>query len=119
MIEIYREAVAAPPRTAAQLSRDASESERVMRVAHQVAVDGLIAERELVLGDYNRLLEELGPGRGLIGPKGSLPEELQRALLALSARPALSRALFSALSRVFMAARALARAIPGSSRGSR
>lgn len=119
MIEIYREAAAAPPRTAAQLSRDASDSERVMSAAHQAAVDGLIAERELVLGDYNRLVEELGPGRGLIGPSGSMPEEVQRALLALSARPALSRALFSALSRVFMAARALARAFPGNSRGSR
>jgi glycosyltransferase involved in cell wall biosynthesis len=119
MIEIYREAAVAPPRTTALLSRDAAESERVMSAAHQAAVDRLIAERELVLGDYHQLIEELGPGRGLIGPQGSLPEDAQRALLALSARPGLSHTLFSALSRVFIAVRAFDRGFLRRLRGMR
>jgi hypothetical protein len=111
MIEVYREAAAGPLREAATLSRDAAERERTLLALHQEVVERLIDERELVLGDYNRLIEELGPGRGLLGPQGSLPENVQRALLALGARPALSKALFGALSRVFIAARALNRIV--------
>jgi glycosyltransferase involved in cell wall biosynthesis len=106
----YREAAVAPVRDAATLSRDAAEREQELLDAHQATVRTLIDERELVLRDYDALIEELGPGRGLVGPDGALPESLQRALLALSARPALSRATYGLLSRIFLAARLLARA---------
>ncbi len=43
---------------------------------------------------YDELNAEVGFGLSLIGPHGSLPDDVQRALLALSARPALSRSLY-------------------------
>ena len=107
----YREAAVAPVRDAATLSRDAAERERELLDAHQATVRALIDERELVLRDYNALIEELGPGRGLVGREGALPENVQRALLALSAHPALSRAIYGLLSRIFLSARLLARAL--------
>jgi glycosyltransferase involved in cell wall biosynthesis len=111
MVEVYGEAATAPLRDAARLSRDAVERERVLTSAHDAVVEMLIGERELVLSDYNGLIAELGPGRGLIGRKGALPDDVQRGLLALSARPALSRALFSVFARVFKAMRAVERLI--------
>jgi glycosyltransferase involved in cell wall biosynthesis len=113
MIEVYREAALAPLREAASLSRDAVERERTLTDAHQAVVEVLIGERELVLRDYNELVAELGPGRGLIGPSGSLPEDVQRTLLALSARPALSRPLYGALALLFSVMRATSRALSG------
>ena len=110
MVEVYREAAVAPVRDSATLSRDAVERERTLTSAHEAVTQMLIGERELVLRDYDRLIVELGPGRGLIGPHGSLPENLQRALLALGNRPALSRGLYSTLSRMFVLGRALHRA---------
>lgn len=107
MVEIYREAAVAPVRVAATLSRDTVARERELAAAHQVVVQRLIEERELVLSDYNELLAEVGPARGLIGERGSLPPDLQRALLALSARPGLSGPLFAALAFLFRAARRL------------
>jgi glycosyltransferase involved in cell wall biosynthesis len=111
MVEIYREASLAPARVAESLSRDAVERERTLTAAHAAVAATLIDEREGVLGDYYSLIEELGPGRGLIGSRGSLPEDLQRALLALSARPALSRPLYGALTWLFAGLRALARRV--------
>jgi glycosyltransferase involved in cell wall biosynthesis len=110
-VDVYREAVRAPVRDAATLSRDAVARERELTGAHQSVVQTLIGERELVLRDYNELLAEVGPGRSLVGPRGSLPEDLQRALLALSAHPALSRPLYGLAASAFRAARALARAV--------
>ena len=115
MFEVYREAALAPVRAAATLSRDATEREDEMIAAHERVVETLIGERELVLRDYDELLAELGPGRGLIGPRGSLPDDLQRALLALSARPALSRPLYGGLARMFVAARTIGRVVRGRS----
>jgi glycosyltransferase involved in cell wall biosynthesis len=109
MVEIYREAAIAPVRDAATLSRDAVARERELIDGHQAVVQGLIDERELVLGDYNALLAEVGAARSLVGPGGSLPEDLQRALLALSARPALSRPLYGLAAGAFRLARAAAR----------
>jgi glycosyltransferase involved in cell wall biosynthesis len=109
MIDVYREASVAPVRDAATLSRDAVERERALTDSHEAVVSMLIGERERVLGDYYGLIEEVGPGRGLIGPHGSLPGDLQRALLALSARPALSRPLYAAMSRMFAAGRRISR----------
>ncbi len=111
MIEIYREAVRAPVRVAATLSRDAVARERELTAAHQAVVRMLIDERELVLRDYETLLAEVGAGRSLVGPHGSLPEDLQRALLALSAHPALSRPLYGLAAGVFRFVRTLARAV--------
>jgi hypothetical protein len=110
MVDVYREAVLAPVRDTATLSRDAVAREQELSTAHQAVVQMLIDERELVLGDYDELVDELGPGRGLIGPHGSLPENLQRALLALSAHPALSRPLYGLAAAVFRVTRAVARA---------
>jgi glycosyltransferase involved in cell wall biosynthesis len=111
MIEIYHETVRAPVRVAATLSRDAVARERELTAAHREVVQMLIDERELVLHDYNALLVEVGAGRGLVGPRGSLPEDLQRALLALSAHPGLSRPLYGLAAGVFRFVRALARAV--------
>jgi glycosyltransferase involved in cell wall biosynthesis len=113
MVEVYREAALAPVRIAATLSRDAVEHERKSTAAHQAVVAKLIDERELVLRDYDELIAELGPGRGLVGAHGALPEDLQRALLALSARPALSRPLYGILARVFAVARGFSRTLRG------
>ncbi len=111
MIAIYREAIVAPVRDAASLSRDAVARERELTTDHRAVVQMLIDERELVLGDYNELLAEVGAGRGLVGPRGSLPEDLQRALLALSAHPALSRPLYGLAASTFRFVRAMARVL--------
>ena len=111
MVEVYREAALAPVRVAATLSRDAVEQERKSGAAHEAVVKMLIDERELVLRDYNELLAELGPARDLVGMHGTLPDDLQRALLAISARPALSRPLYGSLARGFAAARAIRRSV--------
>jgi glycosyltransferase involved in cell wall biosynthesis len=113
MLEIYREAVRAPVRVAATLSRDAVARERELTAAHREVVQMLIDERELVLHDYDELLAEVGAGRSLVGPNGSLPEDLQRGLLALSAHPALSRPLYGLAAGMFAIARAVARAVRG------
>ena len=118
IIEAYREAALAPARDATTLSRDAVARERQLIDDHQTVVQQLIDERELVLGDYNALLAEVGPARSLIGEHGSLPEDLQRGLLALSARPALSRPLYWLLTGVFRAMRAVFRVMLRPSRRS-
>jgi glycosyltransferase involved in cell wall biosynthesis len=110
-VDAYREAAAAPVREAATLSRDAVARERELTAAHTATVQTLIDERELVLSDYNELLAAVGPARSLIGPQGALPEDLQRGLLALSARPALSRPLFGALARMYAGARTAGHAL--------
>ncbi len=111
MVDIYREAVLAPVRDAATLSRDAVQRERQLTAAHEAVVQMLIDERELVLGDYDKLLAEVGPARSLVGPDGSLPEDVQRALLALGAHPTMSRPLYGLAAGAFRMARAVARAI--------
>jgi hypothetical protein len=84
-----------------------------MARAHQADVDMLIGERERVLRDYQVQITALGPGRGLIGAQGALPEDAQRMLLALSARPRLARPVFAVLARVFAAVRAAGRLAGG------
>ena len=110
-VAAYREAAEAPVREAARLSRDAVARECALTAAHAETVQTLIDERELVLRDYNALLAEVGPARSLIGPEGALPDDLQRGLLALSARPGLSRPLYGALARLYAGARAVGRAL--------
>lgn len=109
MVDVYRQAAAGPPRAAARLARDAAEREGELLARHRADVERLIGERELVLRDYYELIDQLGPGRGLVGDEGSLPTEVQHALLALSARPALARPLYATGARLFAAARALRR----------
>jgi glycosyltransferase involved in cell wall biosynthesis len=111
MVEVYREAAAAPVREAATLSRDAVARERELTAAHTATVQVLIDERELVLSDYDELLAAVGPARSLVGPRGALPEDLQRALLALSARPTLGRPLFGVLAWMYAGLRTLARGL--------
>lgn len=110
-VEAYHEAALAPARDAIMLSRDAVARERELLADHQEVAQMLIDERELVLGDYNTLLGEVGPARSLIGEHGSLPVDLQRALLALSVHPALSRPLYGLLAAIFRAARAVTRTV--------
>ncbi len=108
-VEIYREAADAPVRDSATLSRDLVTREVRLSVQHEEEVAQLLGEREHAKGMYDALNAEVGFGLGLIGPNGALPESVQRALLALTTRPALSRPLFGAIGGVFMLMRTLAR----------
>jgi glycosyltransferase involved in cell wall biosynthesis len=104
-VEVYREAALAPVRGAATTGRDAARREHELLAEQARVVQMLIDERELVRHE----LEALGPGRGLVGSEGSLPEEVQRALLALGNRPTSSRRIYGTLSRLFLLGRALHR----------
>jgi glycosyltransferase involved in cell wall biosynthesis len=119
MVEVYREAAAAPAREAATLSRDAVERERRLTAAHEVVVGSLTREREHAQRMYDDLNAEVGSGLSLIGPRGTLPDNVQRALLTLSAHPRLSRPLYVALGQLFAAARAVGRGARGARRGPR
>jgi glycosyltransferase involved in cell wall biosynthesis len=110
-VEVYREAAAAAVRDSATLSRDLVKREARLSVQHEQEVAQLTAEREHAQQMYDALNAEVGFGLSLIGPRGALPESVQRALLALSARPALSRPLFASVSGVFVLMRAFARPI--------
>ncbi len=107
MVEVYREAAAAPVRDSATLSRDLVKREARLSVQHEEEVAQLTAEREHAQRMYDALNAEVGFGLSLIGPRGALPESVQRALLALTARPALRRPLFATVSGVFVLVRAL------------
>ena len=106
---VAAQAAVAPVRDAATLSRDAVRREARLSVEHEIEAAQLVREREHAQRMYEELNAEVGFGLSLIGPHGTLPEGLQRALLALSAQPALSRPLFALLSRGFVAARGAAR----------
>src|SRR6202011_2287644 len=98
-VSVYHEAAVAPQREAQSLSRDEVQREHDLRelvAARDALVARLAGEREHARRMYDDLNTEVGSGLSLIGPHGALPENLQRALLALSARPALSRPLFAA-----------------------
>ncbi|HTA35140.1 MAG TPA: glycosyltransferase [Solirubrobacteraceae bacterium] len=110
-VELYREAAAAPVRDSATLSCDLVKREARLSVQHEEQVAQLIGEREHAKGMYDALNAEVGAGLSLIGPNGALPESVQRALLALTARPALSRPLFAAVTGVFVLVRACTRPI--------
>lgn len=107
--QIYHEAALAPVRDAATLSRDAVQREARLSVEHELEAAQLTREREHAQSMYEELNARVGSGLSLIGPQGTLPDGLQRALLALSAHPAIARPLFGALSRAFLVGRALAR----------
>ena len=119
MVEVYREAAQAPLRDAATLARDAVGRERRLTEAHEVVVRRLIGEREHAQRMYDELNAEVGSGLSLIGPRGALPENAQRALLTISARPGLSRPLYGALAGLFVASRAFGRAVNSLLRRSR
>jgi glycosyltransferase involved in cell wall biosynthesis len=114
MVEIYREAALAPIRDAATLSRDLVEREARLSVEHKLEAAQLVREREHAQRMYDELNAEVGAGLSLIGPHGTLPEDLQRALLTVSARPTLSGPLYGMLARAFVLARALGRILSGS-----
>ena len=111
MVEIYREAALAPVRDSATLSRDLVKREARLSVQHEADVRQLVREREHAQRMYDELNAEVGSGLALIGPNGALPEGVQRALLTLTARPALSRAMFAGVINAFVAARAVARLV--------
>jgi hypothetical protein len=113
MVEIYRASANTPVRDSATLSRDLVKREARLSVQHDAEARQLVGEREHAQRMYDELNTEVGSGLSLIGPNGALPDEAQRALLALSGHPGLSRALFGAVSGVYVAVRALARPIRG------
>jgi glycosyltransferase involved in cell wall biosynthesis len=113
MVEIYREAALDPVRDSATLSRDLVRREARLSVQHDVEVSQLVAEREHAQRMYDELNAEVGSGLALIGPNGALPDSVERALLALTARPALSGPLFAAVTGVYVAVRVLTRPIRG------
>ncbi len=119
MVEIYRDAAIAPVRDSATLSHDLVKREARLSVQHTVEVARLVGEREHAKRMYDELNAEVGSGLSLIGPNGALPDEVQRTLLALAARPRASRPLFAALAGVYVAVRALARPIRGLRRSRR
>ncbi len=110
-VAIYREAALAPLRDSATLSRDLVKREARLSVQHDAEVRQLIGEREHAKGMYDALNAEVGFGLSLIGPNGALPESVQRALLALTSRPAVSRPLLAGVSGVFVLMRSVARPI--------
>jgi len=116
MVELYREAAAAPVRDAATLSRDLVARESRLTAEHEVVVRRLIGEREHAQRMYDELNAEVGMSLSLIGPHGSLPDGLQRALLAISARPAARRLVFGLPAGAFVIARALGRMLGGGAR---
>jgi glycosyltransferase involved in cell wall biosynthesis len=118
-VEIYREAALAPVRDSATLSRDLVAREARLSVQHEEEVARLVGERAHAQRMYDALNAEVGFGLSLIGPNGALSEGVQRALLALVARPALSRPLFACLGGVFVGVRAFLRPIRALSRRSR
>jgi glycosyltransferase involved in cell wall biosynthesis len=109
MVEIYKEAALAPVRDAATLSRDLVKREARLSVVHEIEAARLVREREHAQSMYDELNAEVGFGLSLIGPRGTLPEALQRALLALGAHPRVSRPLYGAVAKAFLAARAVNR----------
>jgi hypothetical protein len=111
MVEIYREAALAPVRDSATLSRDLVKREARLSVQHDAEVRQLVGEREHAQRMYDQLNAEVGSGLSLIGPNGTLPDSVQRALLALAGRPAISRPLFAAVASVYVTVRSLARPI--------
>jgi hypothetical protein len=113
MVELYREAALAPVRDSATLSRDLVKREGRLSVQHDAEVRQLVGEREHAQRMYDELNAEVGSGLALIGPNGALPDAVQRALLALTGRPALSRALFAVVAGVYEAVRAVMRPIGG------
>jgi glycosyltransferase involved in cell wall biosynthesis len=111
MVGVYTEAAHAPVREAATLSIDAVERERELTAAHNTVIRRLVGEREDVQRAYEKLNAEVGSGLSLIGPHGTLPDNVQRALLTLSAHPTLSRPVYGAVAQAFAASRALKRLI--------
>jgi glycosyltransferase involved in cell wall biosynthesis len=111
IVDVYSEAAHAPVRDAAMLSRDGVRRERELMAAHEAVIERLIGEREHAQRMYDELNAEVGSGLSLIGPHGTLPENAQRALLTLSARPALSRPIYGAVAQLFAATRALKRVV--------
>jgi glycosyltransferase involved in cell wall biosynthesis len=112
MLDVYREAAVSPAREAATLSRDELDRERELRelvAAQDELVARLVFERKHTQGMYDRLHTQVGFGLGLIGPDGALPEDVQRALLALSAQRWLSAPLYSVVGRCFRLLRLLGR----------
>ncbi len=96
-------------RQEATLSRDLVRREARLSVQSRQELARLVGEREHARRMYDSLNREVGSGLSLIGPHGSLPDGLQRALLALSARPAVGRPVFGVLAAIFLLGRRLAR----------
>ena len=123
MVEVYEEAALAPTWGVAALSRDhlarEQEHEELIAAHHERMAE--LDERyeharqvyETLSREHQTLNMEVGPARSLIGPHGTLPDDLQRALLALSKRQALSGPLYAGASAAYRGMRALARAVRG------
>jgi glycosyltransferase involved in cell wall biosynthesis len=111
-VATYREAVVAPTRESAKLSRDELQRERELRflvAAQDAATEKLSLEKAHAKRMYDELHEQVGFGLGLIGPQGSLPEDVQRALLAFGSEPRRSRLVYAAIAGSFRVLRSLGR----------
>ncbi|MGH2713564.1 MAG: glycosyltransferase, partial [Thermoleophilaceae bacterium] len=85
LIEVYERALSLPEREA-------------RAVAHEAV------EREVELARWRELEEEFGPdGFSLIRPGGYLPQDIQRALLAVATRPRMRAPLFALLRAFYRA----------------
>src|SRR3984957_13578757 len=106
VVEAYKEALIAPVREASELSRAEVEREHEVQDltgAHDALVAQLARERDPARRMYEGLNASVGFGLSLIGPNGALPDDIQRALLALSARPAVSGPAFRVAAGAFRA----------------
>jgi glycosyltransferase involved in cell wall biosynthesis len=116
LVDLYEQAAVASTREAAELGRDELDREQEVRqlVANQDAlVAQLVGERDHARAMYDSLNADVGAGLSLIGPNGALPTDLQDGLLALSARPAVSRALFGTAASLYRVARRIGRRTSG------
>ena len=90
LLDVYEAAADAPARAATALAWESAEREELMRQAQ--------VEIHRGWSEYNTLRETVGEdGISLVGPGGALPGDVQRALLAVSARGALRNPLFAVL----------------------
>ena len=121
MVGIYEEVLVAPQRPAQTLSWDDFDREREVQEligAHDALVAALVAERDRLSEELNEsrlqyrdLREQAGFGLSLVGPRGELPEDVQRALLAFSGRHGLSGPAYAAAAQAYRAARAISRSL--------
>jgi glycosyltransferase involved in cell wall biosynthesis len=89
LLEVYEEAVRSPFREASAVASEAHSREM-----HVAKLQAEVESREAELGRWISFEERM---QGLLGPDAHLPEDVQRALLALVTRPGLRGVLFALL----------------------
>ncbi len=118
-VDAYREALLSAPRESMMLTREAVRHERELterieahdRLVAQLARERDHSEREgrKAFAAYFDLKREVGFGGALVGPKGALPEDVQRALVVAARRPLFHKLVLEPTAFIFRIARAIAR----------